>query len=59
MDLSSLITKSQGIKRTLASILAFAAMACSYVPALQPYQEILVQAAGWLGAVGVVHAAVA
>lgn len=58
-DRSSLVTKSQGVKRTLASLFAFAAMASSYIPALAPYQVILAQIAGTLGAVGVAHAAIA
>ena len=58
MDITNLITKSQGIKRTLASILAFLAMGAGYVPALAAYQAPLAALAGILGGVGVVHAAI-
>ena len=56
-DIASLVSKSQGIKRTLASILAAAATIAGYVPALAPYQAPLAAIAGILGGLGVVHAA--
>ena len=58
MDITSLITKSQGVKRTLASIIAAAAVLAGQIPALAAYQAPLATIAGILGAVGVVHAAV-
>jgi len=47
------ITSSKGVFRTLASVCAGLAL----VPQLAPYREILIEAAGWLGSVGVVKAA--
>lgn len=51
--------ESKGIKRTLASILAVVAAAAPFVPPLMPFQHILVEVAGALGAVGLGHAALA
>lgn len=56
--LSNLL-KSKGLKRKLSAAFAAAALIISYVPALQPYQPILVEIAGYLGLVGYAHAAVA
>ena len=53
-----IITKSQGIKRTLASILAAASALATTVPALEPYAPVLTWLAGIFGAVGVAHALV-
>lgn len=50
------IFQSKGVKRTLASALATAALVSMYIPALAPYTPILVKAAGALGAVGIGHA---
>ncbi len=52
------IFESKGIKRTLASIFAVAAVAADAVPVLQPYKELLLYLGGLFGAVGVAHAAV-
>lgn len=49
--------KSKGLKRNLASILAFVSFAAQFVPALAPFQELLINISGVLGGVGVAHAA--
>jgi hypothetical protein len=49
--------ESKGIKRTLASILAVVAAASPFIPVLMPFQPVLVELAGALGAVGLGHAA--
>lgn len=50
--------ESKGIKRTLASVFAILAAAAPFIPPLAPFQEVIVQVAGALGAVGLGHAAV-
>lgn len=52
------IFKSKGIKRSLASALAFAAMVAPSIPAVAPYAELLSQLAGILGGAGLLHAGV-
>lgn len=47
---------SKGIKRNLASLLAALAAAVSFVPALAPFQEYIVWAAGFFGSTGLLHA---
>lgn len=51
--------KSKGLKRKIAAALAAAAVIISYVPALQPYQPLLAEIAGYLGIAGYAHAAAA
>jgi hypothetical protein len=50
--------ESKGIKRTLASVLAVVAAASPFIPPLMPFQHVLVELAGALGAVGLSHAAI-
>ena len=52
------LLKSKGIKRTIASILAAAALAARYIPTLAPYVDTLNTLAGVLGALGVAHAGI-
>lgn len=49
--------KSKGIKRNIASLLAAAAALMAFVPALAPYQEMVINLAGLLGGAGLLHAA--
>ena len=49
--------ESKGIKRTLSSIFAVLACAAPFIPPLAPFQSIIVEIAGALGAVGLGHAA--
>lgn len=49
--------ESKGLKRTLASVLAVVAAVAPFVPPLMPFQHLLVELAGALGAVGLGHAA--
>lgn len=51
------IFDSKGIKRTLASVFAFAAMVAPTIPVIAPYAEALQLIAGWFGVAGVAHAA--
>lgn len=51
--------ESKGIKRSLASILAVVAAASPFIPVLAPFQHLIVEVAGALGAVGLSHAAIA
>lgn len=52
------IFDSKGIKRTIASVFAFAAMLAPTIPVIAPYAEALTLLAGWFGFAGVTHAAV-
>lgn len=49
--------ESKGLKRSLASIVAVIAAASPFIPPLMPFQHLLVEVAGALGAVGLGHAA--
>lgn len=49
--------ESKGLKRSLASIVAVLAAASPLIPPLMPFQQILIEVAGALGAVGLGHAA--
>lgn len=49
--------ESKGLKRSLASVVAVLAAAAPFVPPLMPFQHLLVEIAGALGAVGLSHAA--
>lgn len=51
------LLKSKGLKRNLASLIAAVAAVSQFVPALQPFQEMLISIAGLLGGVGIAHAA--
>lgn len=51
--------ESKGLKRSLASILAVLAAAAPFIPPLAPFQHVIVEIAGALGAVGLSHAALA
>jgi hypothetical protein len=51
--------KSKGLKRNLASVLAAFAAVAQFVPALAPYNELLINLAGFFGVAGVAHAAAA
>lgn len=53
------IFESKGIKRTLASIFAFAATIAPTIPAIAPYAELIQTIAGVLGGAGVAHAGLA
>jgi len=57
MNLMNLL-KSTGLKRKLAAAFAAAALLAGHVPVLLPYQPMLAEIAGWLGAVGYAHAVV-
>lgn len=50
--------ESKGLKRTLASFFAFAAVLAPTIPIIAPYAEAIQLIAGWLGAAGLVHAGV-
>lgn len=50
--------KSKGLKRNLAALLAAVAAAAQFIPALQPFQELLISVSGALGALGLGHAAI-
>jgi|688.fasta_scaffold05059_14 hypothetical protein len=50
--------ESKGLKRTLASVFAVLAAAAPFIPPLMPFQSVIVELAGALGAVGLTHAAV-
>lgn len=50
------LPQSEGVKRTLASLLAVAAVAAAYFPALLPYRELLISLAGIMGGFGSAHA---
>jgi hypothetical protein len=52
------IFESKGIKRTLASVFAFAAMIAPTIPVIAPYAEAIQLVAGWFGFAGVAHAAI-
>lgn len=49
--------ESKGIKRSLASVFAVLACAAPFIPPLMPFQGLIVEIAGALGAVGLGHAA--
>lgn len=51
--------KSKGLKRNIASLLAVAATVASMFPALAPFQQYIVWAAGLFGSTGLLHAAAA
>lgn len=51
--------ESKGTKRTVASILAALAAVSEFVPTLQPFTRLLVEAAGLFGLLGIGHAAIA
>lgn len=50
--------ESKGVKRTLASIFAFAATLAPTIPVIAPYAETISLIAGILGGAGVLHAGV-
>ena len=58
MDYISWIWESKGIKRTLSSVFAFAAVLAPTIPIAAPYAEALTLLAGWFGAAGLVSAGV-
>lgn len=49
--------ESKGLKRTWASIFAFAAVLAPTIPIIAPYAEALQLLAGWIGGAGIIHAA--
>lgn len=49
--------ESKGIKRSLASVFAILAAAAPFIPPLAPFQQVIVEVAAALGAVGLGHAA--
>jgi hypothetical protein len=49
--------ESKGLKRSLASVFAVLACAAPFIPPLMPFQGLIVEIAGALGAVGLGHAA--
>lgn len=49
--------ESKGLKRTLASFFAFAAVLAPTIPIIAPYAEALQLLAGWIGGAGIIHAA--
>ena len=51
--------ESKGLKRTLASVFAVLAAAAPFIPPLAPFQQLIVEVAGALGAVGLGHVVVA
>jgi hypothetical protein len=51
--------ESKGLKRSLASVVAVLAAAAPFIPPLMPFQHLLVEVAGALGAAGLGHAAIA
>ena len=50
--------ESKGLKRSLASVFAVLACAAPFIPPLIPFQGLIVEIAGALGAVGLGHAAI-
>ena len=50
--------ESKGIKRSLASVFAILAAASPFIPPLAPFQQVIVEVAAALGAVGLGHAAI-
>jgi hypothetical protein len=52
------IFQSEGLKRKISAALAAAAVIAGQIPALAPYQGLIAQVAGWLGALGWLHAGV-
>jgi len=56
MKFNKFLLKFPGFLRTAASVVASAAALGSVIPALLPYQEALVNLAGWLGGLGVARA---
>lgn len=59
MSILSSVLQSKGIKRTLAASLAGIGVVLSYFPETIPLSLLAFKAAGYLGAVGVAHAAIA
>jgi hypothetical protein len=51
--------ESFGLKRSLASVFAVLAAAAPFIPPLAPFQQVIVEVAAALGAVGLGHAAIA
>lgn len=49
--------ESKGIKRSLASVFSVLACVAPFIPPLMPFQSLIVEIAGALGAVGLGHAA--
>lgn len=48
--------KSKGLKRNFAALLAAVAAVAPFFPALQPFQNMLIEVSGILGALGLGHA---
>lgn len=58
MSFVSDLFKSEGKKRTIASIFATLAAVAASIPAAAPFAPLLLKIAGVLGGVGVAHAAI-
>lgn len=55
---TKLFLKSEGLKRTIASVLVVAGQIASAVPALTPYAEAINMVAAFFAGTGLFHAAV-
>lgn len=58
MDYISWVWESRGVKRTLASIFAVAAVSADFIPAVAPFKELLLYLAGACGAAGITNAVI-